>query len=248
MFLCGADGSLQDLTGGSIPAQAQTKSYELRETHRVVLVWFDAENRAPHWELEDAWPQIPREYVRVGQATHHIPCHISEVPENGADVAHLNFLHTDVHPAMRWVKNLIPAKFVWGATWAPSPQTPEFTDMTLTERLVLKGREIGLVSSDAIIRQVRGCCFFADLFVQSFHQVGPGLVILSLTTAFGRVILLQSIVPIEPYHQKLETVMFVSPNPLNLTFVCRLMLLAYAENVERDGSARKKGEFLFHHG
>ena len=69
--------------------------------------------------------------------------------------------------------------------------------------------------------------------------------ILSLATAFGRVVLLQSIVPIEPYHQKLETVMFVSPNPLNFTFVCRLMLLAYAENVERDGGRKTVNQKCF---
>ncbi len=65
--------------GGSIPAQAQTKSYTVRETHRVVLMWHDAEGREPWWELEDAWPQIPENFIRMGQATHHIPCHISEV-------------------------------------------------------------------------------------------------------------------------------------------------------------------------
>ncbi len=125
------------------------------------------------------------------------------------------------------VKKLIPAKFVWTATWAPSPKQSEFTDMTLTERLVVNSREIGLVSSDAVIR-----------------QVGPGLVILSLTTAFGKVILLQSIVPIEPFHQRLETVMFSSPNFVNLALVCRLMLLAYAENVERDVLIWSKKQYL----
>jgi hypothetical protein len=33
-------------------------------------------------------------------AVHHIGCHISEVPENGADVAHLNILHEPVHPVV----------------------------------------------------------------------------------------------------------------------------------------------------
>lgn len=182
-----------------------------------MLTWFDAEGREPQWLLQDAWPQILAGYVRVGRATHHIACHGSEVPENGADVAHLNHLHTDVHPWLRWLKRFVDARFVWTATWQPSTELPHCSDMTLTERFVVAGREVALVGSDAVIR-----------------QVGPGLVVLSLQTAFGSTVLLQSLTPEEPYLQRLETVAYCSPGWLNLTAANRLLLLAYAENVERD--------------
>jgi hypothetical protein len=64
----------------------------------------------PHYTLGECWPEMPSSYNRVGRATHLIPCHISEVPENGADVAHLNFLHTDVHPVLRFLKPLVDMK------------------------------------------------------------------------------------------------------------------------------------------
>jgi cholesterol 7-dehydrogenase len=215
----GTDGKCKQIpySEGSIPPQAQTKAYRIMETHRVILLWYDAEDREPSWTLEDAWPQVPDSYKRAGRVTHHIPCHISEVPENGADVAHLNFLHGDVHPIMRDLKKWLDIKFVWTATWKVSAENSNFTDMTLTERFMHGQKSVDLVGTDATIR-----------------QVGPALVILSLKSAFGEFVLLQSIVPIDPYHQRLETVMFISQNPLNLTFINRLMLLGYAENVERD--------------
>jgi cholesterol 7-dehydrogenase len=146
-----------------------------------------------------------------------VGCHISEVPENGADVAHLNHLHAPVHPAFAWLRAVLPIHFQWSASWSPSSSLPACTDMTLEERCLIGQRSLALIGTDAVIR-----------------QVGPGLVILSLHSAFGRIVLLQSIVPQEPFHQRLQTVMYISPNPLNLTLINRLMLLGYAENVERD--------------
>jgi cholesterol 7-dehydrogenase len=94
------DGICQSIpySDGDIPANANTRSYTVDETHHVILLWFDAEGRPPTWRLADAWPQIPANYTYEGKAIHHIGCHISEVPENGADVAHLNILHESVHP------------------------------------------------------------------------------------------------------------------------------------------------------
>ena len=99
--------------------------------------------------------------------------------------------------------------------------------MSLTERFVVGGWAVPLVGSDASIR-----------------QVGPGLVVLALQTFFGRVTLLQALTPVEPYHMRLETTAFCSPNAGNLTLANRLALLAYAENVERDVLIWGKKKYL----
>ncbi len=99
--------------------------------------------------------------------------------------------------------------------------------MRLTERFVVRDTPVPLVGSDATIR-----------------QVGPGLVVLDLQTFFGRVTLLQSLTPVEPYDMRLETTAFCSPNAGNLTLANRLMLLAYAENVERDVLIWGKKQYL----
>ncbi len=106
------DGQCKSIpySDGDIPANAHTKSFVIDETHRVILMWFDAEGRAPTWRLQDAWPQIPDEYNYVGKAVHHVGCHISEVPENGADVAHLNILHEAVHPVVQWLTKIFTIK------------------------------------------------------------------------------------------------------------------------------------------
>jgi hypothetical protein len=116
---------------------------------------------------------------------------------------------------------------VWTATWEPSAARAECADMRLTERFVVRGAPVPLVGSDATIR-----------------QVGPGLVVLDLQTFFGKVTLLQSLTPVEPYLMRLETTAFCSPNVWNLTIANRLMLLAYAENVERDVLIWGKKKYL----
>ena len=89
------------------------------------------------------------------------------------------------------------------------------------------GRSVGLVGTDARIR-----------------QVGPALVVLELQSAFGRIVLMQSISPRDPYTQCLDTVMYASPDIFNFTIICRLMLYAYAENVERDVFIWNRKRFL----
>lgn len=238
-------------TDGEIPANASTRSYTIDETHNVILLWYDAEGRDPTWRLRDAWPSIPENWTYEGKAIHHIGCHIrwvkiyiyiyicvffsssfschkisthlppffSEVPENGADVAHLNILHEPVHPVARWLSSLFAIKHRWTASWEPSPENPAFTVMALTERVLVSKSEHSLsaAANDSDIR-----------------QVGPGIVILKLRNVFGEIVLLQSLTPQEPFHQRLETMMFSSPSWGNFHAIMKLFLLGYSEQVERD--------------
>lgn len=213
----------------TIPNAAHTHAYTVDETHNTIMLWFDAEGRQPEWRLIDAWPTIPADWTYEGKAVHHIGCHISEVPENGADVAHLNILHEDVHPVVRWLSRFFHIKHRWTASWEPSPDNSAFTVMGLTERVLVTKSEhsLALAANDSDIR-----------------QVGPGIVILKLRNAFGEIVLLQSLTPHEPFHQRLETMMFSSPSWLNFHFIMKLILLGYSEQVERDVLIWNKKRYL----
>jgi cholesterol 7-dehydrogenase len=200
----------------AIPSQARVATLgPIEERLGAVLLWTHAEGEEPSWYLDgDAWPPIPASYRQVGRVRHHINCHVAEVPENGADVAHLAHLHGPAHPLMR----RLPITFRWTADWNPGPSDrPHTADVSLTEELLWRGKPVGFVSTEADIR-----------------QLGPGMVVLGLKSAFGHVVLVQSLTSVEPYHQRLDTVMWASGDAFNLTLIARLMLLGYAENVERD--------------
>ena len=78
---------------GKIPKQADMRSYTTLETNGHILLWFDAEGRDPMWYP----PELPEVQSNAwswrGFTRHLLNCHIQEVPENGADVAHLHYLH-----------------------------------------------------------------------------------------------------------------------------------------------------------
>ena len=123
----------------SIPSNAKVKSYPCLETNGQILIWYDAEGREPSWYPPDL-PGINSGNWRLcGETEHILNCHIQEVPENGADVPHLEYLHgpfitsgTDLRktrarlsmpsarspPAERW-KAL---RHVWVADWKPSEE------------------------------------------------------------------------------------------------------------------------------
>jgi cholesterol 7-dehydrogenase len=77
----------------SIPARSDIRKFPSLEINDQILLWFDAEGREPFWfpprleEIENGT------WSYRGTTQHPINAHIQEVPENAADIAHLNFLH-----------------------------------------------------------------------------------------------------------------------------------------------------------
>jgi hypothetical protein len=64
-----------------------------------------------------------------------VPAHITELPENGADVAHLTQLHGDfIVPALRpWLGH------AWAAEWAPHTTERHLATLRVEEAVVRKG-------------------------------------------------------------------------------------------------------------
>ena len=63
------------------------------EVNGYIYAWYHAENEEP-WELPYD-PRIGDEMVFHGGNVLWVNCHIQEIPENGADAAHLASVHGD---------------------------------------------------------------------------------------------------------------------------------------------------------
>lgn len=57
------------------------------------MIRYHCDGKEPDWEIPNVDEIISGEWKYKGRTEHEINCHIQEVPENGADIAHLNYLH-----------------------------------------------------------------------------------------------------------------------------------------------------------
>ena len=77
----------------TIPEMARLKTHICLERNNLVFMWHHAEQEEPGWFppvldcVEDG------SWVYQGRNEYHVNCHIQDIPENGADVAHLNAVH-----------------------------------------------------------------------------------------------------------------------------------------------------------
>ena len=127
----------------------------------------------PQWEI----PPIPGmgDFVYHGRVSHEIACHIQEIPENGADVAHLDYIHGNF--LLSW---LTPVRHTWEATWDPQHEPiGHIAKLQLNQQVSIFGVKIPFTSLDSHV-----------------HQIGPGLVHLIFETPFGRVAVIETIAPI----------------------------------------------------
>lgn len=208
-------------SNGKIPSQAKVKVWPSLEINGLVCVWYDAEGREPAY--------FPREYDKIksgrwtyrGYSTHLVHVHIEDIPENGADILHLTYLHSAGVSSGSGTdfKNLLSGKLhyhEWSVNWeALSPPDSHIGHMTLKVANVILG--------------VRIKQFYVNV---SVDQIGPGLVFLTFDSILGGGVLIQTVTPQEPLLQKYTIRAYVDwwiP-----TFIVRLFVNGYDVQLERD--------------
>jgi cholesterol 7-dehydrogenase len=223
----GEDGKCINIpyANGPIPSNAKTKSWPTMEMNGQILVWFDAEGREPMW----APPAIPGieegSWSRRGHTRHTINAHIQEVPENGADVPHLNFLHGPIVLAGNDLRTthkpskLNPISWLqhtWDAGWKPGKgDLGHIAFLTLRHGISLFGHDIPLLALEL-----------------EAQQVGPGIVYLVFKCPFGQGAFVQSLLPVGPLEQIVTHEVW---GEWRLpTVVAKFMLHGEAMQVERD--------------
>lgn len=177
-------------------------------------MWYHCNGEEPSWEVPE-YESIASKAVRLdGFSRHEISAHIQEVPENGADVAHLNYLHTS--PVVHFL-SYFGITHLWSATWAPmSGKNSHTAQIELTQSLQFLGKW-----------QVPGTAL--DV---SIKQYGPGVVILQFNSKIGKFYIVQSVTPLEPMRQQIIHAVFTP------WFIPRIvgkgLLWSVVDQVERD--------------
>lgn len=190
------------------------KVYHVCETNGMIHLWHDAEDGAPKWDLIHRHEINSGRFYTAAKSNAYVNCHIQEIPENGADVAHLNVLHKDL--VFDWAPNLL-AFHTWAATWKVNAEKPFMTDMKVKEG-------VSALNASFTIP-------FTKVEVE-IHQIGPAIVTLDFVTPFGRIILHQCIVPEKVTTQRVQHVLHAAPTvPRPLA---RFVLWATHEQFMRD--------------
>lgn len=91
----GVDGTCKNIpytTSPTIPKGAAVKAWQSCEVNDEIFVWHHMENDKP-WSIPVIKEIENKDWIFYGQNDFLVNCHIQDVPENGADVAHLNAVH-----------------------------------------------------------------------------------------------------------------------------------------------------------
>ncbi|XP_060808381.1 cholesterol 7-desaturase nvd [Amyelois transitella] len=180
----GEDGACVSVPGvENAPRGVSLKTWKTVEADGAVWIWHDAEGRDPLWSLEDA-PELKMWGYR-GRNEFVVSAHIQEIPENGADVAHLNAVHSpsllsglgEKYPALQD----IIGRHVWAASWNRNEDHTALMKLTHDYKVL------------------KGDWFHIDVEVT---QIGPGHVRLRMSTPIGPVLVSQSVTPLGPLMQK----------------------------------------------
>lgn len=78
----------------TILTNTSVKRWESFEANGFIFVWYHAENEKPSWYPPK--DEMISNWTYRGRSEHYVNAHIQDIPENGADVAHLSILHGDM--------------------------------------------------------------------------------------------------------------------------------------------------------
>jgi len=202
-----------------VPDVAKVKQYPCVEVNGMILMYHHADQE----ETPDMTPQWmpPRidaiengDFVLHGKFQTFVKCHVQEIPENGADAAHLNVLHAPVAPTC------LPtfATHLWNAQWQTSkePNCEHMSSISLDQCLRLGGKTVPLTN-------VHG----------DINQVGPGIVNLKLTASFGTYYVIETVTPYGPMLQNVEHVVY-GKNTVFSRIFAKILLTAFCGQFSRD--------------
>jgi cholesterol 7-dehydrogenase len=103
---------------------AKLKTWTSVEINGLICIWYHADDEPPVW-VPLPLPQVNSgAWVYQGRNEYHVTCHIQDIPENGADPAHLDAVHASAiigggEPS-RWMEWLTQWTWhEWAIDWRP---------------------------------------------------------------------------------------------------------------------------------
>ncbi|XP_078479212.1 cholesterol 7-desaturase nvd-like, partial [Lampetra planeri] len=93
----GEDGRCVHIPYSSkVPEFARVRSWESCERNGTVYAWYHCDGGEPTWQVPEVEEISSGEWQYRGRTEHTINAHIQVSPENAADVAHINHLHSPI--------------------------------------------------------------------------------------------------------------------------------------------------------
>ncbi|KAL7295688.1 hypothetical protein TKK_0011041 [Trichogramma kaykai] len=231
---CGATGKCTYIPYAKkgVPDVIKATPYECLEVNDLIFVWYHSNKEPPTWWPEPI-PQISnRTWTYQGYNEFFVNCHIQDIPENGADWAHLTAVHG---PSILDSYLSEAVKHSW-------------TDASWTTRSEELAADSGNKSACCIPptpvishKHIATSCLKHNLILfNKYHmmeinvkanQIGPGYVELQLQTKFGPMCIVQTVTPVGPLQQRVTHLMF---SPLLTSPYAKLVMLGECIMFQRD--------------
>lgn len=207
---------------GSIPKVARVKKWTSLEANGFIFLWHHVDEEVTPWQLNIVPEVEDGRWVYYGKNEFLVNAHIQDIPENGADVAHLSAVHG---PNMLSGSDIRYARPLWAEfgmhAWQASWNSPEEGAPPHIARMDLK-------HSFRFFNKLEFCTVNVKAF-----QIGPGYVQLVMQTSLGPMVALQSVTPVEPLVQKVIH-RFYAPRNLGNAFFQKFAIWAESVMFERD--------------
>ncbi|XP_011194161.1 cholesterol 7-desaturase nvd [Zeugodacus cucurbitae] len=216
----GSDGSCANIPYSCGDRKGiKVRKWICREINDNIFIWYHSESEKILWELPLFTSIENKELVFQGSNEFYVDCHIQEIPENGADLAHFSAVHqTCLFSSGQNPDKSLFLKYVqhhWKAAWSIlSSSKSHIATLHLTHHLQL---------------------FFKYQLIQvdiKARQIGPSFVHMDLNSSvFGHIEILQTVTPIEPLVQKVSHRFYASRA---LGPIIKILIFAESVMFERD--------------
>lgn len=204
-----------------IPPSAKTKHYTCLELNGIIHMWYHADDESPSWYPPDVKDIQSGRMTFHGKTDHIVNSHIEEIPENGADLHHLNHLHEPILFSGRDLRHTTAGLWqymthLWDGEWHQDPENSHIGILNLETKVAVFGK-----------------AFPGIVIKAKAEQVGPGLVFLHIFLPIvGEVLLVQTVTPLEPLLQDVQHTAFGVPSVPRI--VAKFALWAESVQFERD--------------
>ncbi|XP_060600576.1 cholesterol 7-desaturase nvd-like [Ruditapes philippinarum] len=218
----GYDGKCTEVPySEKVPDFAKIKAWTSAELNGWVHIWYHAEGVEPTWKIPELKEITSGTWQFKGRTEHYINAHIEEIPENGADVAHLKQVHEPLMAAgtdltKMWSKYFSWGQHIWQASWHQLPSPDE---------------HVGCMTVDHDLK----CFGFSLPFVKAHVtalQIGPGIVYLTIEGTPFKGAWLHYLTPVEPMVQKLVHNVYMHWSIPNI--IAKFFMYTEAIQIERD--------------
>uniref|UniRef100_A0A182W4V2 cholesterol 7-desaturase n=1 Tax=Anopheles minimus TaxID=112268 RepID=A0A182W4V2_9DIPT len=231
----GRDGQCTNIPyskSGTVPKVARLRKWRSLEVNGFIFVWHHVDREAEPWTFNVVQEIEDGRWVYYGKNEFLVNCHIQDVPENGADVAHLAAVHGPNMMSGSDIRYSRPAWADFGMhSWLASWQAPDESEPTHVAKM-------DLVHSFRIFNK-----FEVGKIDVRAYQIGPGYVQLMMNTSMGPFVVLQTVTPIEPLVQKVIHRFYAPRNIWNAIFQ-KFAILAESIMFERDMMVWNHKQFI----